>query len=319
VLNAVNEDLCIDNPHAMFVTVLLGILNGHSGQLVLANAGHPSPLAWRVGAEGAVETRVLDGRRGPPLGVSTRSRYGDDRFQLGVGECLLAYTDGISEAADEHGVLFGDDRVLQVLRGQAHTTPRELLETLMRAIKQHAGSAAQADDIALLSLMRQPSVANLQCLQLPRSLQAVEDAIEAVEALAQAHQVPMAAAHRLQLVLDEALSNVVNHGSAEDDLPSEAGDGSLAGPGGVRGALGIRLWLAVTDRHWLVELEDQGVPFDPTRVVLETPHGRLAERQLGGLGLHFMRRLCTTMHYERDGGLNRLLLAVPLDEVPARP
>jgi anti-sigma regulatory factor (Ser/Thr protein kinase) len=182
----------------------------------------------------------------------------------------------------------------------------------MRAIKQHAGHAPQADDIAMLSLMRMPAAAPAACVRLPRTLQAVEEAIEAVEAMAQAQGVPMASAHRLQLVLDEALSNVVNHGSAEDDrLDAAADTDALNAP------RSIRLWLAVNDRQWVAEIEDQGVAFDPTRVVLETPRGHLAERQLGGLGLHFMRRLCTTMHYERDGGLNRLLLAVALDE-PAR-
>lgn len=317
VLAAVNEDLCIDNPHAMFVTVLLGMLDAHRGDLLMANAGHPPPLLWQAGsptagAVPAASVRSLDGQRGPPLGVSTRSRYADARHHLAVGESLVAYTDGISEAIGAEGRLFGDDQVLAVLAGMSGATPRALVDRLMRAVRSHAGAAPQADDIALIALMRTPAAPVQRCVLLPRALEAVTLAADAVDDWAERHALPPAAASRLQLVLDEALSNIVHHGglAADDPIgPALADSASL-----MLARSPIRLWLALTDQHLVAEVEDQGIAFDPTRAVLQAPGGSLAQRRIGGLGLHFMRRLCTTMHYERDGGLNRLLMAVALKD-----
>lgn len=300
VLAAVNEDLCIDNPHAMFVTVLLGLLDPHDGSLLLCNAGHPAPLRWRPGPQGP-EVQPLEGPRGAPLGVSTRSRYADVRHELRVGDCLLACTDGIAEAADPHDRLFGDERLAGVLRGVADASPRALVERLVQAVREHAAGAPQADDIALLALARTPPPAVQRRLDLPRSLGAVTLAGEAVDELAAEQSLPDAAVNRLLLVLDEALSNIAMHGTpAAGEAEGEASPG-------------VRLWLALEGDRWVAEIEDGGPAFDPTRAELKTPAGPLVERPIGGLGLHFLRRLCTSMHYERDGGLNRLLLTVALD------
>lgn len=289
VLAAVNEDLCTDNPHAMFVTVLFGVLDAHDGTLLLCNAGHPAPLRWR-----GAEVQALEGARGPPLGVSTRSRYVDVRHALPVGDCLLACTDGIAEAADAEGRLFGDERVLQVLRSAAAATPRTLVERLVAAVRAHAAGAPQADDIAVLALARTPPAPVQQRLELPVTPDAVALAAEAVDGIAAAHALPALAVNRLLLVLDEALSNIVTHGRP---------------PAG-----GLRLWLALAPGHLLAEIEDHGTAFDPTRALPALPAGPLSERPVGGLGLHFMRRLCTSMHYERDGGMNRLSCAVALHD-----
>lgn len=306
VLAAVNEDLCIDNPYAMFVTVLLGMLDAHTGTLWMANAGHPAPLRCNVRPDEPTEVTPMEGLRGPPLGVSTRSRYADSQHHLDVGDCLLAYTDGISEAADPQEQLFGEERIAEVLREPLAATPKALVERLGRAVREHAAGAPQADDIALLALMRTPPVSAQRCLHLPRDLDALVQAAAAVDELAETHALPPEAVNRLQLVLDEALSNIVHHGelSAEPSALSPAA--SMASP--------IRLWLALQPPHLLAEIEDQGVAFDPTRVPLARPEGPLAERRIGGLGLHFMRRLCASMHYERDGGMNRLLLAIALND-----
>ncbi|MBL7974948.1 MAG: serine/threonine-protein phosphatase [Candidatus Kapabacteria bacterium] len=66
------------------------------------------------------------------------------------GDVLLMFTDGVNEAMDEDNKEFGDDRLKGVLCDHAHLSSNEILNVIVRDIKQHAGKAPQSDDITLL-------------------------------------------------------------------------------------------------------------------------------------------------------------------------
>jgi anti-sigma regulatory factor (Ser/Thr protein kinase) len=119
-----------------------------------------------------------------------------------------------------------------------------------------------------------------------------------VDQLASEHALPVPALTNMQVVLDEALSNIVLHAPA-------------AAQGVTPGAT-VRVWLTLDETDFAAEIEDDGPPFDPTRAPPPVARGGLAERPIGGLGLHLMHRLCKTMEYRRECGMNRLRLVVPL-------
>jgi sigma-B regulation protein RsbU (phosphoserine phosphatase) len=153
VLQEINDALAVDNPHSMFVTMVLGVADLESGEVLLAHAGHPSTIVCR--ADGIVEP-VLH----PPgrlLGVSKGDlALADTAVQLGVGDTLVLYTDGVIEArgVDRH-VLFGMDGLSEALKAlPAGEDVGVWGARLKNAIDEFGGHGPAADDITLLLLRR---------------------------------------------------------------------------------------------------------------------------------------------------------------------
>ena len=108
VLQRVNDVLVQDIPPNMFVTCLYAILDTESGRLVYANAGHDLPYRRRAGrSDGAEELRA----RGMPLGLMPGMGYEEKEIVLEKGESVLFYSDGLVEAHDSRGEMFGFPRL----------------------------------------------------------------------------------------------------------------------------------------------------------------------------------------------------------------
>jgi len=148
ILQTVNDELCARNPEEMFVTVWLGILELSTGRLTAANAGHEYPVLKAPGESFA----LLKDRHGLVLGGMEHTRYREYELQLRRGEKLFVYTDGIPEANNAAGELFGPERMLAALREREGGSPKEILETVQSAVAAYAGDAPQFDDLTMLCL-----------------------------------------------------------------------------------------------------------------------------------------------------------------------
>jgi sigma-B regulation protein RsbU (phosphoserine phosphatase) len=147
VLGRMNEELCQDNPHSMFATVFLGMLDLGQRRLRFSNAGHPLPYV--AGAGGVT---ALEAPRGKPLGIRPTFTYATGTRQLAAGDCLFLFTDGITEALDENGELFSDSRLEDVLRSVADGSTESVVTAVVEAVRRFAGGAPQSDDIAALAV-----------------------------------------------------------------------------------------------------------------------------------------------------------------------
>jgi serine phosphatase RsbU (regulator of sigma subunit) len=148
VLEQVNETLVARIPSNTFVTCFYAILDPKSGTLRYANAGHDLPYLRRVGGD-AEELRA----RGMPLGLIPGMNYEQKEIVLEEGEAALFYSDGMVEAHDSQGELFGFPR----LRGLVakHGQERSLEEALLEDLYTFVGEGwEQEDDITLLTLRR---------------------------------------------------------------------------------------------------------------------------------------------------------------------
>ena len=146
VLEQVNETLVARIPSNTFVTCFYAILDPESGTLRYANAGHDLPYLRRVGGD-AEELRA----RGMPLGLIPGMNYGQKEVVLEEGEAALFYSDGLVEAHDPQGEMFGFPR-LQTLVAE-HGEERSLEEALLEELYSFVGEGwEQEDDITLLTL-----------------------------------------------------------------------------------------------------------------------------------------------------------------------
>src|SRR5215218_8945282 len=149
VLARVNEAVLTRIPANMFVTCFYAILDPKSGHLVYANAGHNLPCGRRHDGH-ADELRA----RGMPLGLMPGMRYDEEEAILVPGECVLFYTDGLVEAHNLRGEMFGTPR-LQNLLAKYPTDAEALNASLLEELKRFTGEGwEQEDDITLLTLRR---------------------------------------------------------------------------------------------------------------------------------------------------------------------
>jgi predicted ester cyclase len=147
VLRRANDPLVADIPPNMFVTCFYAILEPESGRLSYANAGHDLPYV-RHGSD-AEELRA----RGMPLGLMPGMNYEEKEIILQVGESALFYSDGLVEAHDPKGEMFGFPRLRELVA--EHGEERSLGEVLLKELYSFVGEGwEQEDDITLLTLRR---------------------------------------------------------------------------------------------------------------------------------------------------------------------
>jgi serine phosphatase RsbU (regulator of sigma subunit)/predicted ester cyclase len=148
VLAQVNEALLARMPPNMFVTCFYAILDPKNGSLSYANAGHDLPYVRRGGV--CEELRA----RGMPLGLMSGMGYEEKEIALDAGETVFFYTDGLVEAHDSEGEMFGFPR-LQALVTQHAEEERALGDFLMEELYSFVGEGwKQEDDITILTLRR---------------------------------------------------------------------------------------------------------------------------------------------------------------------
>jgi len=147
VLERVNETLLSRIPQNMFVTCFYGILDPKSATFTYANAGHDLPYLWHGGA--AEELRA----RGMPLGLMPGMSYEEKEMMLEPTDSALLYTDGLVEAHDPQGEMFGFPRLRALVA--EYGEERSLGEALLEELYSFVGEGwEQEDDITLLTLRR---------------------------------------------------------------------------------------------------------------------------------------------------------------------
>jgi CHASE2 domain-containing sensor protein len=145
------RDIGNENPEQFFVTLVAGVLDARSGELRLANAGHDAPyLLRRAGVE------RLDAAGGPPLCTVEAFDYGETVFQLAPGDVLCMVTDGITEAMNPQGELYGTARLAAFIealaRGRGEMTPEHVGAAVREDVARFCDGAEPADDLAILAV-----------------------------------------------------------------------------------------------------------------------------------------------------------------------
>ena len=148
ILEKANDLLCDNNQAEMFVTVWLGILEISTGKLTAANAGHEFPAICEKG--GSFE--LYKDKHGFVVGGMEGVHYKGYDLQLNPGDKLFVYTDGVPEATDGSGEMFGTDRMIETLSSCTDNTPKEILQGVRNAVDSFVGDAEQFDDLTMMCL-----------------------------------------------------------------------------------------------------------------------------------------------------------------------
>jgi len=148
-LRRVNDLLVPDTKQGMFVTAVYAVLDKSSGQLTYVNAGHNPPV-W-VRNDTSMESLT---RTGVALGAAENMQYFQRTIQLEKEDCLLFFTDGLTESYNLEGEFYGDDRLRDALAANHCSSAHELIDIVEKSLLNFVQDMPPADDLTMLVLRR---------------------------------------------------------------------------------------------------------------------------------------------------------------------
>jgi anti-sigma regulatory factor (Ser/Thr protein kinase) len=274
----VNNQLVEDLPEEHFVTAFLGILDTDRHVISFHAAGQGPLLHFRA------ETGACHWHPPTtfPMGFMRYPAVEPPReIRLDPGDMLGLISDGVFECEDAAGAMFGTEGVERVLRGCHGRPMSEVLAMLLEAVHQHAGRGVQSDDITIVLIARRAEAAGPTTIQryFGRSLASLEHIVEFIDGFFAARALDRELREPVCFIVEELFTNMIkyNPGNSHD----------------------IALSLGHAPDRLTVQLTDFDVePFDVTKAPMVDIDKPLQERQIGGLGLHLVRKMADTLQYD---------------------
>lgn len=148
-LELANDALCSYEIPGMFVSVICVLVDTTNKTLCYSDGGHLPMLVNRVGNK---ELDQIGESGGPVLGVVPGATYSEETVSIEQGDCILLYSDGVSEAFNENHEQFGIDRLMAIFSENAHGPVEGTAGLVFDSVEAHADGAEQSDDITVLCL-----------------------------------------------------------------------------------------------------------------------------------------------------------------------
>lgn len=288
----VNDRLCEGNAADMFVTCWIGVFDEKTGELRYVNAGHNPPYVKSV--DGSL--RQLTKISGMALGAWSGVKYTVHTEQLKRGDMLFLYTDGVTEANNPIGGLFGEERLEEVLKGQrgaglarfarkatSFISPKEYCHRMRGAVDSFAGTAAQFDDITMLALNYR-GTPKISEKSFPATLESVPALSEFAEKALMDSDCPDGVRQELLVALDEVSNNVASYSKAT--------------------SMTLTVEAAVNPSVWRMVVSDDGIPWNPLEHMDPDVTLSADDREIGGLGILMVKRLMDDVSYVYADGKN---------------
>ena len=286
ILTQVNNEIAKDNDACMFITVFAAILNTDTGKLIYSNAGHnPS---YVIGESRDVV--VLDDLHGPVIGAMEGIAYNETTLYIDKEDIVLAYTDGVSEAQNKNEEFFTVSRLEKLIREGKYDSTQSLTDIIIESVKEFENGTEQFDDITVLALQylqdKDKHASELSSIKIRNKISEMPKIIDYFDSFARENDLSGIAIQKFNIVLDELLNNIISYAFKDDDDHH------------------ILVKFQLKYLRLIITIEDDGIPFNPFRI--ESPDIKLsiAERNLGGLGVHIVKNLVDEYHYIRQSNRN---------------
>lgn len=271
---------------SMFATVFFGILDPDSGVLYYINGGHEAPAV--VDPTGAIKTRLAP--TGPAVGLFPDLAFEVATHPFDPGDFLVGFTDGTTDARNSRGESFTEERLL-ARAGAAWTSIFSMLFELKIDLQTHIGEQAQYDDITLISFRRKTAgERDHHAICRPATMERFEEMRDFVEAAAGHYGLDEEAIFAFKLTAEEVLTNIIQYGY-RDRLPGL-----------------IALAFECAGGRATLKIWDDGFHFPPETAAAPDVGLALEDREIGGLGIFFVRELMDAVSYKIDENLMNLLV-----------
>jgi len=296
ILGRLNDELCKDNTTCMFVTLFGAILDIRTGQMEYSNGGHTLPYRLSNG-----QATQLENTKGMVVGAFEGAKFEKNTIALEPGDWIIFYTDGVTEAMNEHKELFSECRLEQFLASiNSNISAEELTRQLVSEVREFSAGMEQSDDITILVLRywgMENHVQSKVTLALKNELSELAKLNHTLADFCERHSLPEAVLFAMKLALEEIVTNAISHGFTD------------------RREHRIIVRLSLEHSVLRAEVEDEGPAFNPLEMALPDTRQPLEERSVGGLGIYLVRTLMDEVAYRRQNGSNLLVLEKKITEL----
>nr|MDE7432648.1 SpoIIE family protein phosphatase [Lachnospiraceae bacterium] len=297
IMEKVNKSLNENNDEMMFITGFFSILNLVTGELTYANAGHNAPLLYRAETE-KYEYLIEDADL--VLAIMEDTTYKEHRIFLNPGDKLFLYTDGVTEAVDMEGGLYGEEHLKEVMnrREMKELSGEELINTLNQDIREFANGAGQADDITMVvvSYLDYKQIEEVEDgmrkLTVGANQSNLDRVLEFIRQMLKDGKAPEEIINSAWFVVDEMFTNIASYA-----YPDRRGEAVIIGD-------------MTNEDKIIIHIEDEGIPYNPLKK--ENPDVELPveSREIGGLGIYLVKNMADEMKYCYEEGRNKLTLVI---------
>lgn len=290
VLAEVNDALVPEIPPAMFVTCLYAIIDTTAGDVVFANAGHNLPYVRT--AQGVIELRAT----GMPLGLMPGMTYDETTYRIADGELMVLTSDGITEAHNAEGEMYGFGRLMGRVAGKPKDD--DMVNALVGDLEKWTGPGAeQEDDITLVVVRRTSSAEGSAAVFHPDegrvlaefTVASVEGnerlAIDKVSAAISSLGLDSTRLERLKTAVGETVMNAIEHGNEN------------------RAELQVGVQVVVSSNRLVVRVTDHGGGEEIPDAATPDIEAKLAGEQTArGWGLFLIGQMVDEVKRSRENG-----------------
>ena len=233
-----------------------------------------------------------------PLGLFDGMPYRTFTVDCEVGDQLLIYTDGVTEAFSVDDEKYGEERLLNLVEESYDLHPRSLVQSVRTSVAAFSKGAEQSDDITILALEIGVPPEEKAQLVVPANLEEMGRVEEFIHEELDRRLCPMRVQHQLNIALEEMFVNSCNYAyqNSEDD---------------VERYVRVTHSYSANPASLTVEIIDDGEPFDPLAkpdATLANEYASSADIPIGGLGILMAKNSVDEMRYERVGDSNVVTL-----------
>ena len=297
IFEHVNETLCESNESGLFVTCWLAIFEISTGKLTFANAGHTSPVIYKDG-----EISFLESKPNLMLAAMEGIPYKNHEISIKPGDRLFLYTDGITEATNSSNQLYGEERLLSIMKTEKakNLTSKELLAFVRSDIDKFVAQAPQFDDITMLEMVYKSKnnesttgdtkMNEMRITAEDKNMDTVTDFIHSCLP----EDCTPVIINKIDLAVEEIFVNIAHY--AYNPTVGEA-------------------WISASfvDNTLTIIFKDNGKEFNPIAKADPDITLRAEERDIGGLGIFLTKKFMDSVDYEYKNRQNILTIRKKID------
>ena len=295
IVEKLNNAIAKDNETNMFVTMFAGVLDYNTGEMKFCNAGHNPPLLITC-KEHSVDFLTVE--QNLPLGVVEGFDFVEQTMQLSMGDGMLLYTDGLTEAENVHRKLFGDEHARRVVKKCSAMLSKDLIENINEELALFVGKAKQSDDLTMLcfrlNIANNENANNMNKHQLVMHNDIAESArlCPFIERIGEELNLDASLVSQINLAIEEAVVNSIMYAYPHD----EEGE--------------VELMAEWNDEKTELKfsLQDSGVAFNPLSVPDADISLGVDDRPIGGLGIFLIKQIMDKVDYQRRDEKNVLTM-----------
>lgn len=284
IFERVNNELCSGNNDNMFLTAFLAKINIQNGFTEYVCAGHNPPYLQAI--DGYKE---LPAKRNIVLGAVDNVSYEAEHLVLNPGDRFFLYTDGVTEAQNEKGEFFGEQRLKEVLQ-KVYGSAKETLQKVSNEMENFTKGAVQSDDITMLEFIFNGEERTIFAIK--ADLNELDNVLDFVQEDMKKHDVTQKSRSNMLIAVGEIFANI-------------------AGYAYKNGGMAV-IESKVDDVFYKLVFRDNGKKFNPLIYGDPDVTQSAEERSIGGLGIYMVKQMADFLEYEYIDGYNILTIGVKI-------